>query len=100
MPYQLEISPAAENHLRALTARQQQIVLAAIAQQLLYQPTVETRNRKPMRFNALAGWELRIANLRVYYDVVESESLQVVLVRAIGIKDRNKVFIGGEEVDL
>ncbi|NEQ28697.1 MAG: addiction module toxin RelE [Microcoleus sp. SIO2G3] len=73
-----------------------------MAQQLLYQPTTETRNRKPMRLNALAGWELRIANLRVYYDVVESdlESRQIVLVRAIGIKDRNKVFIGGEEVDL
>jgi mRNA-degrading endonuclease RelE of RelBE toxin-antitoxin system len=88
MPYQLEFSPAAENHLRALTARQQQIVLAAIAQQLFYEPTTETRNRKPMGLNALAAWELRIANLRVYYDVVELDlSLQIVLVRAMGIKD-------------
>jgi hypothetical protein len=85
-----------------LTVRQQQIVLSTIAEQLIYQPTVETRNRKLMRSNPLAGWELRIANLRVYYDVVEDpvEMSQLVLVQAIGVKDRNKVFIGGEEIDL
>ncbi|WP_242020588.1 hypothetical protein [Microcoleus sp. FACHB-1515] len=62
----------------------------------------ETRNRKPMRSNPLASWELRIANLRVYYDVVEEVDppLQIVRIRAISVKERNKIFIGGEEVDL
>lgn len=32
-----------------------------------YQPTVETKNRKPMRPNPLAPWELHVGGFRVYY---------------------------------
>ena len=60
---------------------------------------METRNRKPMRPNPLAPWELRIGNLRVYYDF-EEESERVVYIRAIGIKERNKVKIGKEVIQL
>jgi mRNA-degrading endonuclease RelE of RelBE toxin-antitoxin system len=67
LSHQIEYSPDAEDHLKALTARQQAIVLDAVDKQLKYQPTVETRNRKPMRPNPIAPWELRIGNLRVYY---------------------------------
>lgn len=66
--------------------------------QLAHQPTVETRNRKRMRPNPLAPWELRIGNLRVYFSV-EEEPERVVKVRAIGVKKQgNRLFIGGEEV--
>jgi hypothetical protein len=37
--------------------------------------------------------------LRVYYDVT-SEPDPLVTVRAVGIKDRNQVMIGGVQVDL
>ena len=37
--------------------------------------------------------------LRVYFDVEEGPE-RVVKVRAVGLKDRNRVLIGGEEVDL
>jgi len=67
LPYHIEYAPDAEDHLRVLTARQQAIVLDTVDEQLAYEPTVETRNRKPMRPNPLAPWELRIGNLRVYY---------------------------------
>jgi mRNA-degrading endonuclease RelE of RelBE toxin-antitoxin system len=60
---------------------------------------METRNRKPMRPNPLAPWELRIGGLRVYYDV-EDEPELVVYIRAIGIKERNTVRIGKEVVTL
>jgi hypothetical protein len=70
-----------------------------VDEQLVYQPTVETRNRKPMRPNPLAPWELRIGNLRVYYDV-ELEPEPVVFIRAVGIKQRNRVRIGSEVIDL
>ena len=63
------------------------------------QPTVETRNRKPMRRNPVAPWELRIGNLRVYYDVEEQPEM-VVHIRAVGIKLRNRVRIGQEEIEL
>jgi mRNA-degrading endonuclease RelE of RelBE toxin-antitoxin system len=85
--------------LRYLTARQQVIVLDTVDEQLMYQPTVETKNRKPMRPNPLAPWELRIGDLRVYYDV-EDEPEPVVYINAVGVKERNQVRIAGEVYDL
>jgi mRNA-degrading endonuclease RelE of RelBE toxin-antitoxin system len=99
LPYRIEYSPEAEGHLRALTARQQSIVLDTVVEQLTHEPEVETRNRKPMRPNPIAPWELRIDPLRVYYDVQE-EPEQTVKVRAVGIKARNHVRIGGEVIEL
>lgn len=93
MPYQVIISPTAANHIRGLTARQRSIVIEAISQQLTNQPTVETRNRKRMRPNPLASWELRIGELRVYYDV-EEEPEAIVEILAVGIKDRSQVRFG------
>jgi uncharacterized protein YgbK (DUF1537 family)/mRNA-degrading endonuclease RelE of RelBE toxin-antitoxin system len=94
IPYCIEYSPASEVHLRNLTPRQQAIVIDGVNEQLLYQPTVETRNRKKMRPNLLAPWELRIGDLRIYYDVEEPE--RVVYINAVGIKERNQVRIAGE----
>lgn len=99
MKYRVEYSPDTEEHFRTLTARQQSIVLDTVERQLKYQPTVETRNRKPMRPNPLAPWELRIGDLRVYYDV-EDEPDKVVYIRAIGIKGRDSVKIGKEVIRL
>ena len=99
LPYRIEYSPEAEEHLRLLTARQRATVLDGVDEQLMYQPTVETRNRKPMRPNPLAPWELRIGNLRVYYDA-EEEPEPVVHIRAVGIKERNRVRIGKEVIEL
>lgn len=66
--------------------------------QLLQQPTAITRNRKPLQPNPLARFELRIGELRVYYEV--NEARRMVEIRAVGIKERNRVFIGGEEINL
>lgn len=85
--------------MRALTARQQAIVLDAVDRQLIHQPTQVTRKRKPMRPNPVAPWELRVGALRVYYDV-EEEPETVVYIRAVGIKVRGRVSIGGEEIEL
>jgi hypothetical protein len=52
-----------------------------------------------MRPNPVAPWELRTGNLRVYYDV-EEEPEPVVFIRAVGIKERNRVRIGREVIDL
>jgi mRNA-degrading endonuclease RelE of RelBE toxin-antitoxin system len=89
----------AENHLRALAAQQRAIVLDEVQAQLVYEPLIATRNRKPMRPNPVAPWELRIGALRVYYDVKE-EPDPTVQILAVGIKDRNQVSIGNEVVDL
>ena len=97
--YRIEYSPDAEEHLMYLTARQQSIVLDAVDEQLMYQPNIETKNRKLMRPNPLAIWELRIGELRVYYDV-EEEPEALVYINAIGVKERNIVRIAGEIFEL
>ena len=99
MPYRIQYSPDAEDHLRGLTARQRAIVLDTIDRQLVHQPTTEARNRKPMRPNPLAPWVLRVGGLRIYYDVEEAPE-RVVLVRAVGIKLRSRVRCGREEYEL
>lgn len=95
----MEYSPDAVDHTRALAAWQRQLVTDGIDRQLSHRPTTETRNRKPMRPNPLAPWELRIGDLRVYYDV-ETEPERIVVILAVGIKNRSQVRIGGEVVDL
>jgi mRNA-degrading endonuclease RelE of RelBE toxin-antitoxin system len=99
MPYRIEYSAAAVNHLRLLTAGQRATVIDRMEEQLAYEPSVETRNRKRMRPNPVAPWELRVGVLRVYYDIVETPE-PTVFIRAIGMKKRSRVVIGGEVVDL
>jgi mRNA-degrading endonuclease RelE of RelBE toxin-antitoxin system len=66
--YRIEYSLKTEDHFQYLSKRQQVLVLDAVEKQLQFQPDIETRNRKPMRPNPLAPWELRMGALRVYYD--------------------------------
>ncbi len=99
MAFRIITSKEALGHLHHLTAAQSALVTDTIEEQLTHQPTVETRNRKRMEENELATWELRIRDLRVYYDV-EEEHDQVVWIRAIGIKVRSQVFIDGKEARL
>lgn len=97
--HRIEYSPETEAHLRALTAGQRSLVLSSVEKQLPHQPTVETRNRKPMRPNLLATWELRVRNLWVYY-TVDEEPEPVVSIRAVGVKVGNRVRIADQEIDL
>jgi len=97
--YSIEYSPDAEQHLSALTKRQQVTVLDAVDEQLRYEAGAETRNRKPMRPNPVAPWELRVGNLRVYYDPEDVPKARV-LIRAVGLKVRNRVRIGKKEIEL
>lgn len=99
MSYRIVYTTAADEHLHDLTARQQATVLDTANKQLPHQPTIQTRNRKLLRANRLAKWELRIGDIRVYYDVIE-EPEPVVLIRAIGQKVRNRVYVGGVEIQL
>jgi len=99
MRFRIEYAPAAVLHLQALTARQQSIVLDRVARSLTVDPMVETRHRKPMRPNPLAPWELRLGNLRVYFDIV-SEPEPVVVVLAVGVKVRNTVRLGKTVISL
>lgn len=73
------------------------MILAAIETQLSHQPLVETRNRKRLRPNPIAPWEMRVRSMRVFYEV---DQPGVVTVLAIGAKRGNRLYIEGEEMEL
>lgn len=98
MPFQIEFSPDGLAQLQSLRKFDQTILLSQIEAQLRHDPPTPSRRRKPMRSNLIATRELRVDSFRVCYDV--DAPRQVALVRAIGMKRRNRVFIAGEEVDL
>jgi len=95
--YRIRYARSTEQHFAYLSRLQQKAVFDAVDRQLRYQPTIQTKNRKHMRPNPLATWELRIHNLRVYYDVLTDPEATVLIV-AVGVKDRSTLRIGGEVV--
>jgi mRNA-degrading endonuclease RelE of RelBE toxin-antitoxin system len=97
--YRVQFASSAENHFAQLSARQQSIVLSAIKIQLRHEPTRETRNRKRLRPNPLAPWELRVGSLRVFYEVDASEA-DLVNILAIGIKTGNRLMVSGREIQI
>ena len=87
MPYEVEFAESVEAHFGALTAREWATVLDMIRRQLLHEPLQETRHRKPLRPNPIAPWDLRIGQLRVFYEVAGGES-GIVRILAVGRKVR------------
>jgi hypothetical protein len=90
-----------KQHLRAIEPRHHSLIRRTIEEQLLFEPDLETRNRKPLTRPVAfeAEWELRFGprnRFRVFYEV-DREQGQVRIL-AIGVKERNRLFIGGEEV--
>lgn len=99
MAYQIEFAASVKAHLEALTARQRSTALDAVERQLANEPSKETRNRKPLKPNPVAPWELRVGALRVFYEVSEGPPA-VVRILAVGVKARETLQIGGEEIRL
>jgi mRNA-degrading endonuclease RelE of RelBE toxin-antitoxin system len=102
-PYTLIFASAVTKHLRAIDARHHALIREKIGEQLRFEPGVETTNRKPLRQPALFGatWEIRFGpdnRFRVLYDI--DEEAHVVQVLAMGEKQKERLFIGGEEVQL
>ena len=99
MAFEVAFAESVVEHLRALTAAERSRVLDVVGRQLTHEPLTESRNRKPLRPNPVAPWELRLQTLRVFYEVA-SDAPQVVRVLAIGKKDRNVLRIGAREIKL
>ena len=96
--YQIAVTEAAKADLSYYTAFERKIMAAAMRAQLTDAPAVETRNRKRLRDNPVALWELGSGHYRIFYEVEETV-LQVTIV-AVGHKDHNRLFIRGQEVPL
>lgn len=102
-PYTLVYAPEVKQHLRYIERRHYALIREALQKQLLFEPDVESRNRKPLRKPAIfeAQWELRFGpdnRFRIFYEIDRDERRVHIL--AIGVKDRNRLLIGGEEVEL
>ncbi|MSQ28307.1 MAG: type II toxin-antitoxin system RelE/ParE family toxin [Dehalococcoidia bacterium] len=88
----------ATEDLRALRPFEQRLILDHVESLLTFEPLVPARNKKPLSSNAVSAWEVRLGRFRVFYDVDEGPRL--VTVRAVGRKERDKLYIGGEEFRL
>ncbi len=102
-PYQIRYDQAVKKHLRAIEAKYHALIRAAIEEQLQLDPAKETRNRKPLRQPAPfeATWELRFGpdnRFRVLYGI--EEEAREVQIQAIGVKEGNRLFVAGKEVEL
>ena len=101
--FEIVIAPEVKDHFKAIDKKHHSLIQQAIEDQLRFQPVTETRNRKPLQQPAAfdAEWEIRFGpsnRFRVLYKVdVEKKT---VLLLAVGIKDRNKLLVGGQEVEL
>jgi hypothetical protein len=100
--YTPSFAPQAIEHLDVIEPKYHGLLRRAIHEQLTHAPAEETRNRKPLEQPApfAASWELRCGpanRFRVFYDVdPESQEVQVL---AVGVKDRSRLLIGGEEYE-
>lgn len=100
--FTLTFAPEAIEHLDSIEPKHHGLLQRTMHEQLTHTPSEETRNRKPLEQPAPYGasWELRCGpdnRFRVFYEV-DAESLEV-NVLAIGVKDHNRLFIGGEEYE-
>jgi mRNA-degrading endonuclease RelE of RelBE toxin-antitoxin system len=98
--FELRFAPEVIEHVAAIERKYHPLVQAALDEQLAYVPEQRTRNRKPVEQPApfAATWELRFGpgnRFRVFYEVDRAE--RVVWILAIGVKRRERLFIGGEE---
>lgn len=97
--YKIEFAASAWRQLSALRASERVLLLESIETQLTFEPSKETRRRKPLRPNPLAPWELQVGRFRVFYDVGVAEP-PVVSVLAIGTKRGNRLLIESQEFNL
>ncbi|HLN86415.1 MAG TPA: hypothetical protein VK200_08120 [Candidatus Limnocylindrales bacterium] len=70
--YDIEYTLEAIADLKLFRKFEQKLIVDEIDEQLSHEPTRETRNRKRLRPNRVAEFELRITKFRVFYDVDEN----------------------------
>jgi len=102
-PFDLSYDEETKDQLKAIEAKYHSLIRKAVEQQLRFEPERETRNRKPLRQPAPfeATWELRFGTdnrFRVLHGI--DHERRKVQIQAIGIKEGNRLLIGGVEVML
>lgn len=96
-------APLTKLHLKTIERKYYSLIRTTIEDELQFDPGVETRNRKPLKRAVAfeAEWELRFGpdnKFRIFYDInIEFHEVHIL---AIGVKEGNRLFIGGKEVKL
>ena len=98
--YELIYAEETYQHIAAIERQYHSLIRRTIEQQLLYEPNVRTRNRKPLVKPARFGeaWELHFGpdnRFRVFYHL--DEQVNQVRVLAIAEKRDEKLYVGGKE---
>ena len=86
-PFRIEFSPTALDDMNSLRTFDRRVIADAMKDQLRFQPTTLSRNRKPLKDPRASFefrpplWEIRCGEFRVLYDVDTAE--RVVYIRAV-----------------
>lgn len=96
--FEIEFTDQAIEDLQWFKKYEQNVIIDGIEVNLLYEPTIETRNRKPLRQNNTAEWELRLGEYRVLYNV--DQLVRIVSIERVAAKPGNKYMFQGEEREL
>src|SRR5438105_14586058 len=96
--FSIDFTDTASDDLLWFREREQRIITDTIEVQLTHQPNVQRRNRKRLRPNQVAEWELRIQEYRVFYNV--NAVTETVEVQAVVLKIGSKLMAQGREFQL
>jgi mRNA-degrading endonuclease RelE of RelBE toxin-antitoxin system len=93
--FDIDLTEGAQADLYWFAAYAQRIIIDGIEVHLRFQPALGSRKVIAMRPNPVAGWELRLGDHRILYDV--DDAARTVTVQAVGEKRGNRLFIRGQE---
>jgi mRNA-degrading endonuclease RelE of RelBE toxin-antitoxin system len=96
--YEIRYTSEAMTDLAALRKFERENILDQVDAYLKYEPSIETRNRKRLKPNTIADWELRLGKYRVLYDI--EEEVKIVAIQAVGVKIGSQLFIRNEKAEL
>jgi mRNA-degrading endonuclease RelE of RelBE toxin-antitoxin system len=98
--FRVGFAPEVVDHLGVIARKYHHLIERAIDEKLTDAPEQRTRNRKPLEEPEPFGstWELRCGPhncFRIFYEL--DDDGRTVWVLAIGVKERERLLIAGEE---
>ncbi len=102
--YEIIFDEGVFDHLAMIERKFHSVTLETIEAQLSFEPSVETKNRKPLSEPNSFGvaWELRFGRpdnrFRIFYRI-DDEAFQVRIL-ALLVKRNNQLFFGSEAFEL
>ena len=101
--YELIYDREVWNHVSKIDRKYHSLIRREIKRQLAYLPDLEARNRKPLLRPSIFGpaWELRFGpenRFRVFYRT--DREVRRVYILAVGVKIKERLYIGGKEFEL